>query len=75
MKNKLFFSLSLVSYIGLATALPLIIFGMGGRYLDKIYATAPKLFLLGIAIAAVFSFLILRAISARAIKILGKEDK
>ncbi len=75
MKNKLVFAISLVSYIGIATALPLVIFGLGGRYLDKIYNTTPKLFLIGIAIASVISYLTLRNITYRAIKILNKMQK
>lgn len=75
MKNKLFFSLSLVSYIGISTAIPLVVFGLGGRYLDSKYQSSPKLFIVGIAIAAVISFFTLRAITSRAIKVLSKEDK
>ena len=75
MKNKLFFSLSLVSYIGIATALPLVVFGLGGRYLDGLYSTPPKLFIVGIVIAAFISFFTLRSITAKAIKKLGKGGK
>lgn len=75
MKNKLFFSLSLVSYIGISTAMPLVIFGLGGRYLDGKYHSSPKFFIVGIAIAALISFFTLRTITSRAIKVLGKEDK
>lgn len=75
MKNKLFFSLSLVTYIGISTAMPLVLFGLGGRFLDNRYHSSPKLFIVGIAVAAVISVFILRAITLRAIKVLGKEDK
>jgi hypothetical protein len=75
MKKKLFFSFSLISYIGIATALPLLVLGLTGRYLDRIYSSSPKLFIIGITIAALTSFCILRSITTKAIKTLSKETE
>lgn len=73
MKKKLFFSLSLISYIGIATALPLIVFGIVGRYIDRLYNSSPKIFMLGIILAAITSLFVLRSITKKAIEALGKE--
>lgn len=51
MKKSLIFSFSLIGQIGFATALPLVIFGLIGRYFDQKYGTSPYLFLAGILIA------------------------
>lgn len=74
MKKKLFFSLSLISYIGIATTLPLIIFGIVGRYIDRSYNSSPRIFILGIILAATISLFVLRSITKKAIESLGKEN-
>lgn len=66
MKKSLIFSFSLIGQIGFATATPLVIFGLLGRYLDKHYSTSPWLFLLGILIATVQIYFYLRRIVRRA---------
>jgi hypothetical protein len=44
MKKNLLFSFGLIGQIGFATAIPLVIFGLLGRYLDHRLNTAPYLF-------------------------------
>ena len=66
MKKSLVFSFSLIGQIGFATATPLVIFGLLGRYLDNQYATSPWLFLLGILLATVQIYFYLRSIVRRA---------
>ncbi len=62
MKKSLIFSFSLIGQIGFSTAIPLVAFGLAGRYLDRQFNTAPYLFLAGIAIATVLIYFILRQI-------------
>jgi hypothetical protein len=52
--------------IGFATALPLVIFGVAGRYADKVYHTGHWLFLTGLLIATVQVFFYLRYIVKKA---------
>ena len=66
MKNSLIFSFSLIGQIGFATALPLVIFGILGRYLDKIYGTAHWFFFAGLLLATIQVFFYLRYIVKRA---------
>lgn len=62
------FSFSLIGQIGFATALPLVIFGLLGRYLDNKYGTAPYLFLTGIFLATVQIYFYIRKIVEKANK-------
>jgi len=62
MKKSLVFSLSFIGSIGFATALPLVSFALLGRYLDRIFNSSPYLLLIGIAIATIIIFFILRKI-------------
>jgi len=62
------FSFSLIGQIGFATALPLVIFGLLGRYLDNKYGTAPYLFLAGLFLATVIVYFTLRKIVRDAIR-------
>ena len=66
MKKSLVFSFSLIGQIGFATAIPLVIFGLAGRYLDKQLGTAPWLFLIGLAIATIQIYFYLRNIVRKA---------
>jgi len=68
LKKALLFSLSLFGQIGFAVALPLVGLGLLGRYLDRQYQSSPKIFLLGILLAAILSFLYLRKIVKESIK-------
>lgn len=45
--------LALGSQIGLSLALPLVVFGLGGRWLDRRLGTFPWLFLGGMVLATV----------------------
>lgn len=50
--KSLLFAVSLVSQIGLVVALPAVVLGFGGAYLDKILNSSPLFILLGFALAA-----------------------
>jgi len=63
----LLFSFSFIGKIGFSTALPLVIFGILGRYFDKRLGTSPYLLLLGILLATVLVFFIVRNIVKNAI--------
>lgn len=67
MKKSLFFSFSFIGKIGFSTALPLVIFGIAGRYFDKKLGTSPYLLLLGILLATIFVFFIVKRIVQQAI--------
>ncbi|OQB05840.1 MAG: putative F0F1-ATPase [bacterium ADurb.Bin212] len=66
MKKSLIFSFSLIGQIGFATAIPLVIFGLIGRYLDKQFSTAPWLFLFGLMLATLQIYFYLRSIVRKA---------
>lgn len=68
MKKRLFFSLSLMGSVGIATALPLVGLGLLGRYIDNIYGTSPKFLIVFIILSAIISIFILRNIVNEAIE-------
>jgi len=68
MKKSLIFSFSYIGQIGFATAIPLVIFAILGRWLDNKYDTSPYLLLLGIIIASIQIFFYLRKIVQMASK-------
>jgi F0F1-type ATP synthase assembly protein I len=70
MKRSLVFALSFFGKVGLATATPAVALGLAGRYLDKIYSTAPWLTITALALALFITFIILKNLSQEAIKIL-----
>ena len=72
MKKSLVFSLSFIGSIGFATALPLVLFALLGRYLDRIFGSSPYLLLAGIAVATVMIFFILRRIIREASEKIAK---
>lgn len=72
MKKSLIFSFALIGQIGFATALPLVIFGLLGKYLDTKFNTAPALLLIGIAIATVQVYYYIRAIVKNTLEELKK---
>lgn len=74
MKKSLVFSLSFIGSIGFATALPLVAFALTGRYFDKILNTSPRYLLVGIVIATVLIYFILRRIIADASEKINKLD-
>lgn len=66
MKKSIVFTFILIGEIGFATASPLVIFGVLGRYLDKIYDTGHWLFFAGLIIAAIQIFFYLKYIVEKA---------
>ncbi len=66
MKKSLIFSFSLIGQIGFATATPLVLFGIAGRYFDRKLGTAPWLFLVGLAIATIQIFFYIKSIVRKA---------
>lgn len=60
MRKSLIFSFRFITSVGVSTALPLVGLGLLGRKLDKMYSTTPTLFIIGIAVATIITFLILR---------------
>jgi len=75
MKKILLFSFSFIGKIGFSVAIPLVAFGLIGRWLDKKFDTAPYLFLLGLAIATIIVYFILRKIVKETIKEFEKMNK
>lgn len=75
MKKSLVFSLSLLGYVGIATATPAVLLGLLGRYLDRYFNSSPK-FLIGLMVLAlVMSLLIIKRIAEKAAKSLDDMDK
>ena len=68
MKKTLLFSLNLFGQIGFGVALPLVVLGLLGRYLDKRFETNPYLTVIGIALAVVITFFFLKKIVKEAIE-------
>jgi len=75
MKKSLFFAFGLIGQIGFTTAIPLVVLGLLGRYLDRRLGTAPYLFLSGLAIATLMVYFLLRKIIRDAIKEFEKINK
>lgn len=75
MKKSLIFAFGFIGQIGFATALPLVVFGLLGRYLDGRFGTAPYLFLVGLASATVLIYFILKKLVKDAIKEFDKINK
>ena len=69
MKKELLFALSFVGTVGIATALPIVVFGLLGRYLDRHFDTSPKIFIVCVALALVTTYFILRKLVRDATKI------
>lgn len=60
-EQKTFSALSLAWELGYSIAVPLVIFALLGRWLDRKLATSPWLFLLGIILAvSISSYLVYR---------------
>lgn len=66
MKKSLVFSFSLIGQIGFATALPLVVFGILGRYLDRIYQSGHLFFGIGLILATIMVFFYLKQIIKKA---------
>ncbi len=72
MRESLIFSFSLIGQVGFATAIPLVLFGLLGRYLDHRFGTSPYLTLTGLALATIIVYFTLRQIVKRAIKVFNE---
>lgn len=68
MKKSLLFSLNLFGQIGFGVAIPLVVLGLLGRYLDQKFGSSPYLTLAGIALAVVITFFYLRKVVQEAIE-------
>lgn len=77
MKKTLIFSFAFIGQIGFSTAIPLVVLGLAGRYLDKRFDTGPYLFLSGLVLATVVIFFTIREIVRKALKEFDKitDDK
>lgn len=75
MKKSLIFSFGLIGEIGFATALPLVIFGKIGEFLDNKYGTGRLFFYIGVALASIQIFFYLRMIVKKASKDFEKIDE
>jgi len=67
-KKSLLFSLNLFGQIGFGVAIPLVVLGLLGRYLDQKFGSSPYLTLAGIALAVVITFFYLRKVVQEAIE-------
>lgn len=72
MKKSLLFSLSLFGQIGFGVAIPLVVLGLLGRYLDTKFNTGHILVIVGIVLAVVITFFYLRKIVKEAIEEVNK---
>lgn len=68
MKKTLFFAFGLIGQIGFATAIPLVVFGLLGRYLDKQLGTSPYLTVAGFIAATPIVYFTIRKIVKDAMK-------
>ena len=55
LKDDLWLSVQLAWHLGYIIAIPAVLFGFGGAYLDRIWGTSPLFILLGFALAALLS--------------------
>jgi hypothetical protein len=74
MKNKLFFSFIFFAKVALATVLPLALFVLPARILDKKLATSPSLTVIGVILALIFTISLIVKVSKIAIKEIQKLD-
>jgi F0F1-type ATP synthase assembly protein I len=75
MKKSLLFSFSLIGQIGFAVAIPLVVFGLLGKYLDNKLNTSPYLLLVGLAIGTIIAFVTVVKIAKQAIKEFDKINR
>ncbi len=70
--DKSFFALNLAWRLGYMIAVPLVVFALVGRVLDKKLGTAPWLLLAGILVSVSISAF---AVYKEALKVIGNEDR
>lgn len=75
MKKTIIFAFSFIGQIGLTTAIPLVFFGLLGRYIDQKYGTGPYLMLFGFAIATVIVYFAIKKLVKEAIKEFDKINR
>lgn len=75
MKKILIFSFALIGQIGFSVAIPLLVLGLLGRYIDRIAGTSPYLFLSGIAVATIIIYFYLKNLVKESIKNFDKLNK
>lgn len=54
-KDDLWLTVQLAWHLGYIIAIPAVVFGFGGAYLDRTWGTSPLFILLGFALATVLS--------------------
>jgi len=62
MKKSLLFSLSFIGSVGFATAIPVVMLALLGRYLDLRYNSSPKFLIIMLALSIIVVFFVLRKI-------------
>lgn len=67
-KKSLLFSVSLIGTIGFATALPLVILALLGRWLDQRFETGRDFFYTGLIIATMIVYFTVKQITKDAIR-------
>jgi len=75
MKKTIIFAFGFIGAIGLTTAVPLVFFGLLGRWLDQKYGTGPYLMLLGFVLATVIVYFAIKRLVREAIKEFDKINK
>lgn len=68
MKKSLLFSLSFIGSVGFATAIPVVVLALLGRYLDHRYNSEPKFFIILLILSVVIVFFTLKKIVREAIE-------
>lgn len=73
MRQDLFFSLKFLAVVFVDAALPALVFGVAGKYLDRYFGTGHMLLVVAMAIAMLVTFFLLTRAAKSAIK--KMEDK
>ena len=74
-KKTLWMTLSVVGNMGLAIAVPIVIFSLLGRFLDNKYQTSPWFLLTGMIVALVVTSIILGSKIMKLLKEVEAENK
>ncbi len=71
-ENKNWSALGFAWELGYSIAIPLVLFAMGGRYLDKMWGTSPWILLLGIFISIIATTFV---VYQKTVKIIKSESR